>query len=352
MKPTLVLNDTHLGVNRVAGTTPESSKQLRRYLQDEFARLLDLGYERILINGDLTDTFDIPLSEAIDVYAALDTYMSQVAEREVLLSVGNHDLSKDSSKLGTVQFIGSLLEMKYPDRFSLITQPTTVGDFHIIPHVVNQDRFDLALEQVPDCKYLFLHCNYSSTFAADAQHSLNLSREQAKALVERGITVVLGHEHQGRTAWGGKLIVVGNNFPSSVVDCMAHGDGQLDGKKYAMAIDEDGHHLIETWKQEGNFIQADWRDLAKLEQVPKFVRVVGDAEADEAADVIKAISTFRQKTDAFVVTNAVKVAQLNDAEEMEISAEDVRSVNVLDMLMESLTEEQAAVLRTLMEKAE
>jgi hypothetical protein len=52
-----------------------------------------------------------------------------------------------------------------------------------------------------------------------------------------------------------------------------------------------------------------------------------------------------------VVTNAVKVAQVADAGEMEMSAEDVRSVNVLDMLLETLTEEQAAAVRQLMEKS-
>lgn len=352
MKATLVLNDTHLGVSRVAGTTPETAKQLRRYLQDEFARMLNLGYGRVIINGDLTDEFDIPLSEALDIYAMLDNYMSENDSNEVILAAGNHDLSKDSSKLGTVQFIGSLLEMKYPGRFGLVTQPATVEDFHIIPHVVNQARFDLALEQVPDCKYLFLHCNYDSPFAAEAEHSLNLSREQGKALTARGITVVLGHEHQGRTAWKGKLIVVGNNFPSSCSDCMAHGDGQLDGKKYALVIDDKGHHLIETWQQAGNFAQVDWHFVEKWSGPEKFIRVNGNAEASEAADVIKAIANFRKGSQAFVVTNAVKIAQLVDTDSLEVSAEDVRNVDVISMLLDSLTEEQAAVVRQLMEEKE
>lgn len=350
MKPTLVISDTHLGVSRVAGTTPESASKLRRYLQDEFAKLLNLGYDRVIINGDLTDQYDIPLSEALDIYAMLDGYMSESDSKEVILACGNHDISKDSSKLGTVQFIGSLLEMKYPGRFGLVTQPTTVDDFHIIPHVVNQARFDLALEQVPDCKYLFLHCNYASTFAAEADHSLNLSREQGKALTERGITVVLGHEHQGRTAWKGKLIVVGNQFPSSVSDCMSHGDGQLDGKKHALVIDDRGHRLIETWHTHGSFAEVDWRDLGNWSGRELFIRVTGKADAEEAADVIKAISAFRKGSSAFVVTNAVKVAQLVDVDGLEVTAEDVRSVDVVGMLLESLTEEQAAVVRRLMEE--
>lgn len=352
MKPTLVINDLHIGVSRVAGTTPESAKQLRRYIQDAFANLLNFGCDRVIINGDLTDEFDIPLSEALDIYAILDAFMAESPQREVILACGNHDLSKDSSKLGTVQFVGSLLEMKYPGRFGLVTQPTTVENFHIIPHVVNQARFDLALEQVPECEYLFLHANYSNNFAAEAEHSLNLSREQGKALTERGITVVLGHEHQGRTAWKGKLIVVGNQTPSSVSDCMAHGDGQLDGKKYALVIDDKGHRLIETWQQAGNFAEVDWRDLPNFLDARKFVRVTGSADAEEAADVIKAIANYRKASSAFVVTNAVKIAQLVDVDGLEVSAEDVRNVDVISMLLDGLTEEQAAVVRQLMEEKE
>ena len=35
-------------------------------------------------------------------------------------------------------------------------------------------------------------------------------------------------------------------------------------------------------------------------------RVVGDATANEAADVIKAVSQLRQRHEAFVITNAVR----------------------------------------------
>ena len=53
-----------------------------------------------------------------------------------------------------------------------------------------------------------------------------------------------------------------------------------------------------------------------------------------------------------MVTNAVKIAQLVDVDGLEVSAEDVRNVDVISMLLESLTEEQAAVVRQLMEEKE
>lgn len=357
MKPTLIINDTHVGVSRMAGTTPASAAALKSYLQMRLNQCLYMGYNRVIINGDLTDSYDIGLGEAIDVYATLDEYLSGSDSREMIVALGNHDLSKDSAKLGTVAFIGRLLEMKYPDRFTLVAEPEQFGEVYIIPHLTNQALFDLALTHVPsDVKYLLVHANFDNGFAAQADHSLNLTREQAREITSKGTTLIFGHEHQGRTAFGGKLVIVGNQFPSSVSDCLAHGDGQLDGCKYALAITGGGkYEKVMTWNRadtKQGYTEIDWRDLNPDVAHPAFVRVIGNADADESAAVIKAISNFRQKSEAYVVTNAVKVAQLVDTDEIEVSAEDVRSVNVVDMLLATLTEEQAAVVRQLMEEVE
>lgn len=354
MKTTLVINDLHLGVARSAGTTPASAAALKQYLIQQFRDLLHNSEGRTIINGDLTDQFDIPLGEALDTYQVIDEWLGGSSAREVVVALGNHDLSKDSSKLGTVQFIGRLLELKYPEQFRLVKKPVDVGDdIYIIPHLTNQDLFDHALDNVPDgTKYLLLHANYDNPFAGQQDHSLNVERSRAKALIDRGVTLIFGHEHQGRTAFAGGVQIVGNQFPSSVSDCLTHGDGQTDGKKYALRLSTDGLERVQTWRRTGDYglDEIDWRDLSGLTESRKFVRVTGDAEADEAADVIKAIASFRQRSDAFVITNAVKVSQLADTGELEVSAEDVRSVNVIDMLLQSLTEEQAATVRQLMEK--
>lgn len=354
-----ITSDVHIGVSRSAGTTPASAEALRQYLINAFEALLARTDEKhVVINGDLFDTYNIPLSDLLSTYQVLANWVGQ-GERHLTLIPGNHCLSKNSSNLSSFELMARLLQARFPDNVDYLVGGAWVDEakgVYAISHVTNQAIFDMELESVPEAaKFVLLHANFSNKFAGQQDHSLDVTREQAKELTDRGITLIFGHEHQGRTAFAGKVFIVGNPFPSSVSDCLAHGDGQLDGKKYAIELVDGEIHRIQTWardcKQLG-YLEADWRDLATLEQVPKFVRVVGDAEADEAADVIKAISTFRQKTDAFVVTNAVKVAQLGDTEEIEISAEDVRSVNVLDMLLESLTEEQAAVLRTLMEKDE
>lgn len=354
---TLVINDIHLGVSRVGGTTAESAAALREYAHDQFRELLALAEAEnclsVIINGDLADQYNLPLSEALEIYETMDLFLRNNPFKDLILACGNHDLSKDSSRLGTVEFVGALLTMKYPDRFTLIREPRDLsGRIYVIPHVVNQDVFELELSRVPEgTKYLLLHSNWDNRFAAEAEHSLNLDRATAKVLKERGITLILGHEHQGRESLGGKVVVVGNQFPSSVSDCMPHGDGQKNGTKRALIIEDGAHRFVPTWSDdaaEGWFARIDWRELKDVEEEGRgFVRVEGDASEAEAADVIKAISAFRQRSKSFVVTNAVRVEQADSLEDVAASIEDIRNVSVLELLLAELDEQQVSAVRRL-----
>lgn len=358
MSKTWIFSDLHLGVQRSGGTTPATAEALREYGHRKHAQLLSLASDgdTIIINGDLTDTFNIDLGQAIEVYSVAASWLTANPHGEIVWATGNHDLSKDSSKLGTVAFVGKLLEGMFPGRFHLVTRATRWGqDFYIIPHVANQDLFDLELSKVPDnVKHVLLHCNYDNTFAGQSDHSLNISRDQAKALVKSGKTLILGHEHQGRTLMNDKVVIVGNQFPASVSDCLSHGDAQADGFKYALVIAGDDMELVPTWNptdRDGGFREISWRDLASLpDHFPMFVRVTGTAGTAEAPDVIKAISTLRQRCDAYVITNAVKVDAVDGAEEIEVSIEEIRSVDVIELLLGMLDEEQQAVVRNLMKE--
>jgi len=357
---TLVINDLHLGVSRVGGTTAESAAALREYGHAQFRTLLNtanlINCTRVIINGDLADQYNLPLFEALEIYETMDQWLQQNPNKDIILACGNHDLSKDSSRLGTVEFVGALLKMKHLERFYLVAKPELFDDIYIIPHLTNQDLLELELSRVPEgVKYLLLHLNFDNKFASEAEHSLNLDRAQAKALKARGITMVLGHEHQGRESLGGSVVIVGNNFPSSVSDCMPHGDGQKDGTKRALVIQGGVHNFIETWTPDdvdGWFARIDWRELATVEEEGRgFVRVEGDATEAEAADVVKVISAFRQRSKSFVVANAVKVEQADSLEDIAASIEDIRNVSVLELLLEQLDPAQQDAVRKLLGEA-
>lgn len=360
---TLVLNDLHLGVQRTGGTTLASATSLREYGHAKHLGLLNLapkhGCNRIVVNGDLADAYDIPLMQALEIYSVADAFLSQNPDIELVWGLGNHDLSKDSAKLGTVAFVGALLGMKH-DNFTLVKDASIVDgtEMYIIPHVANQDLFNVELSQIPvNMQWILVHANLDNAFACDADHSLNLPRDQAKALTQFGAKLVFGHEHQGREILGAKVIVVGNQFPTSVSDCLKVGDGQKDGTKRCMVIDHgtNTHEFIPTWTPddaEGWYAEVDWRDLATIEEEGRgFVRVGGEATAAEAAGVVKAISEFRQRSNSFVVTNAVKIEKVEGLDDLSESIEDIRSVNVIELLLEHLDADQAVAIKTLLGEA-
>ena len=107
--------------------------------------------------------------------------------------------------------------------------------------------------------------------------------------------------------------------------------------------------LVPTWSRgssTGGYAEVDWRDTNPA--FSDFTRVVGEATSAESADVIKVISKWRQTAKAFVITNAVKVEGVAGAEELAESVEDIRSVNVVEMLIEQLDPDQAKAVRSLL----
>ena len=352
----LVINDLHIGVNRTGGTTADSAMALRQFALSNYRGLLGLG-ENIIINGDMFDSFNVPLSDLLQAYQTTAEWLADGPARTLFLIPGNHDLSKNSLNLSSFEMLAKLLVTRFPSQVDYLPGSNWVDEYqgiYAVSHVANQDLFELALSNVPDSvKTLLLHCNFDNVFAGQADHSLSISREQAKALTKRGITLVLGHEHQGRTMMNDKVLLVGNQFPTSVSDCLVHGDGQKDGCKYALVIAGADMELIPTWKfnsgDTGGFVEVGWGDLGSAVVLSRqFVRVTGTATAAEASSVIKAISKFRQSSDAFVVTNGVKVEGLADSGELADSVEDIRSVDVIEMLIETLDAEQAACVRKLL----
>jgi hypothetical protein len=75
---------------------------------------------------------------------------------------------------------------------------------------------------------------------------------------------------------------------------------------------------------------------------------VGNATALEAAAVIKAVSQLRQRSEAFVITNSVRV----EGQDMTMNTESIESIKAFDVkkaILESLTKEEQVVVTSLME---
>lgn len=350
----IIINDVHLGAVRKGGTTPATQAAIRNYLQvglTEFLASTDQSH--VIINGDLFDAFSVEPAEVVAAYEILADWLHGDGQRILTLIQGNHDWNPRGDKLSSFHLMAHFLVSRFGDQVVRVIDkgfaPVQDGVW-AIPHMPNQELFDMEIQKALDSGYrgyLLLHCNYCSTFAEHADHSLNLSADQVQALAAAGWHMILGHEHQNRDL--PHATIVGNQWPSSISDCLSHGSAQKNGVKSALEIGNGGLRRIQTWAVQEGYTEMDWREIDHDTSVP-FVRVTGSASAAEAEEVVSTLAKFRQKSKALVIGNAVKVDGVSiDLEGFEGSMQDaIKSFDVLSALLEELSPREAEVVKGLM----
>lgn len=330
-----IINDTHLGVTRTAGTTHTSAAKLQSWMLRHFDSLLNQCRDsNLLINGDLFDRFEVDKGIEFCVYARLLVWLKENPRQVLFLSAGNHDLSKDSSRRSSFINLCKYLSISgCQDRVRIMEEGVNLitDGVAVIPHVPNQELLEANLEaalQIEGLHTLFLHCNFDNHFAAQTDHSLNLSAERAQQFAEKGVQLALGHEHHGRHL--GNVRIIGNQIPSSIADC-------LDPNKVKQYAVLEGRELTlhDVMPVEDVFAEVDWQTDTLPDK--QFIRVTGEAAYEQASEVVQRIAEWRKSSDAFVITNAVKVGSLDT----QTALPDVQSesFDVWKMLLEKLPED-------------
>jgi metallophosphoesterase superfamily enzyme len=326
-----LINDIHADPQRVGGTTDKSREALQQYAIDQFGILLDKcgGADKLVILGDLFNKAQVSNWAFLQVYALLNRFCNENPATELIIVRGNHDSkSKDIQSLCSLEMIGSLLGGRAQLIFHGPTYFEDEGCSHmVIPHVFDQSQFDAVLDSVDSTiDYVHVHANIDNNFAT-GDHSLNVSKEQVLALADKGVIIVCGHEHQPREPFP-NVVVVGNQFPTSVADCKGN------GQKSMLVIEGRSSKRIVTWTDE-KFWDGSYTELANVPEDAQFIRVYGEATKDEFPAINQAIGQLRKQSDAFVVSNAVKAI----SEDVTVSAEDIVNIDVVAQLIEALPEQ-------------
>lgn len=284
--------------------------------------------------GDLFDTYEVGVWDFLQVHNMLVDWLSRRTGMLYLVA-GNHDLSKTSNVLGSFDLLCSLLGARAPNRVYVIKQPSMTEYGYVIPHLPNQAAFDAALAEVPACAALFLHCNYDNKFAAQSDQSLNISKEQVDTCpAER---IIIAHEHQQKAS--GKVLIPGNQIATSVSDWLGA------DAKYRTVINTNGVHLQKVADIDSEYTQQPWNSPQITDH--KFVRMVGEATAEQAAEVVNAVAKFRAASLALVVTNGVNIGTMDGLGDFSTSLESVRAFDVWRALGEVLESGEIETLKGL-----
>lgn len=324
-----ILNDVHIGVTRVAGTTVQTSAQLREHIISRFDELLP--DTDLMILGDLFDTSNIPMSDFFKTYVILDKWCKK--GRALYLVRGNHDISK-AGALSSFDLLGKLLTLAHRNA-QVLTQPTRIEYGYVIPHADNQDLFDFQLKEAPEADIYYLHCNVMNTFAVNSDHSLNINLEQIAAAKCKQI--VCAHEHSDRKV--GKVLLPGNQIATSVSDWLAS------ESKYLTQVDAGVAKTVLIGKREEEYSECDWQDL---KDQGLFIRVTGEASTSQAQEVVSAVSRFRQSSNAFVITNNVNiVSEDGSVGSFQEALEKAQKFDLMEILKQYLTPEEFSIVKGL-----
>lgn len=332
-----ILNDIHAGAIRSAGTRPDTQLALRERVTAELKRLLPESGDLMLL-GDLFDTGNVPLLDVLTVHQVLDNWLTEHPTATLYNVVGNHDLNKTSNVLSSFQFLGRLLCRYGNSRYVHIEEPTMTPWGYVLPHMLNQEQFDIALGRVPQCTYLFVHCNYDNHFAAQSDQSLNIS--EAQALASKAERIIFGHEHHPRDI--GKVLVPGNQIATSVSDWLQPTD-----KRYLVIADDFSRSYHVAAKRADEFAEVGYADLATYEGKADFIRVVGSTDSENTSAVLTAINKFRRTSDALVITNAVHIETAGEVVQFEEVLASAESFSVMQALKPFFTDEEYKILESL-----
>lgn len=294
----LISSDPHIGRNLTANTTRKS----RQLLKDNLFRAslavsrqqpdpaLGITFEpedvdAVSCLGDIVDTHDNDAQTVLQAH----TLMQEV---DLLLS-GNHDVHNDAKSVGTIDILQELhpenvIRAKF-DECRIEVEDT--GDELVIsiPYLSSKALFESALVKAQDAAsgesrpcLLFLHCNYDSGYA-DQDTELNLTSKQALRLLEHFDYIFIGHDHKFKTDHNGRVVVLGNLYPTGFGDISS---------KYHAVYDNGRVTCRKHWDHETYYQEIDVEQLLSAEHEPvrkQFVDITGSITPDKLLNLAKAI---------------------------------------------------------------
>lgn len=246
---------------------------------------------------------------------------------DVILA-GNHDMSNDATLRGSLDVLTELLEdavipkqgdMSKPSYFALEFEGMATC---WIPHHATQQLFDEAIDKVIESggkwRAIFLHCNYENPHTEGHDISLNLTKAQAQALLEISDYVFLGHEHQPRELMKGRLVIMGNTFPTSFADI---------SDKYYYDLTPTGLTKTKLWDMQENYKVIKY-DANKIPKIPKadFIDIQGEITPEQGADLAEYISQCWETSGALMIRNSTSVVAETDLAAQKLLEGDIQSL--------------------------
>jgi len=315
--------DYHLGSTLNTHTTHASRAALREAIFSQAMKLTEDQENPHFIAGDLVNTYK---NDEHVIQQAL-TILSRVTN----CIMGNHDVTNRTDSMGTMELLEPIVDVvgakmgKCEPELHL-AEGTAIS---LVPHTNTQDLFEetltkMAKRSLDKPEILVLHCNYELPWDAN-ETTLNLTEDMAKKLLERFDYILIGHEHNHRTALGGRVVLLGNIHPTNFGDISdkyrwTYQDGKLE------------KHLI--WEKSKHYVEIKPFTEEKLGPDTQFVKIVGSVDASEYPAYCRSLAKlWKNNEGCFAIRSAVEIRSSQTEEAIDTES--------LKSLTETIKEELA-----------
>jgi DNA repair exonuclease SbcCD nuclease subunit len=279
-----IFSDPHIGVNRQENTTVSSRKEIAARTWSTAQKVI--GFEEVgVCLGDVFDKYRVEPGAMLPAFNLL--------EHCCLCLAGNHDTINDKDSMGSLQFLRhvaadcAIIQADYGAQFMSLRLIDNTA-VYAIPHVTTQMLFEQSLEEAYEeaksdttpHKLLLLHCNYNYPADRLTSAELNLSKEDAEALIEDcGFTILIGHMHTPASYFEGKLQIIGSVTNTGFAD--------LSDKRTLLYDTETGELTSHThWRKREHFLSLDVNTLTldsfdMVSDQTEFITLTGEVGPDE-----------------------------------------------------------------------
>lgn len=327
----LIYSDPHIGLTRNRHTTPASRAALRQSI-----------YETTLDIAKTDDCIKVCGGDLFDQYSNPEEIISQgeaIVKNSDLVLAGNHDVTAREGVEGSLEFLSKrygdkILSSPFNSCLAYINSLGEDGGLFSIPHCTTQELFESGLKQVEDLAkaeernvpfYLLLHCNVDSPFEL-TETTLNLTSQRAEQLLETFDTIFVGHEHQPRDLFGGRLMVIGCPHPTGFSDI---------SDKFVIVIENGEIRREKMWDAKEHYLQINADvNLAEYDFSDyQFIRIKGEVTAERQVELSKYVAKeWKKAPGVFAIWLDTKI-------EDQLSTDFKTPEGVLETLPQQITRE-------------
>ena len=133
---------------------------------------------------------------------------------------------------------------------------------------------------------LLAHCNYELGEDRATPTTLNLQNEHVEELLQGFDYILLGHEHQPREYYGGRLIILGNVFPTGLGDISSKRIACLHGGKM---------EFKEVWDVGTGYAEYQHNHLPERTEA-NFIRIQGVIQPGEFLSMMREVNAMWEKS--------------------------------------------------------